>query len=104
MLSNSLAAHFTQQRVASRAARECAAVRVDREVAEDFTELLPNPLGGEVEHVGRGSQPLVASQNKPPIVARGAEQFGSADHFIESDVDPAQPQPPSQARKHPVSG
>jgi hypothetical protein len=32
------------------------------------------------------------------------EQLSSAQHFIEGDVDPAQPQPTSQARKHTVGG
>jgi len=55
LLSNRLSTDLVQQRVAARAARERAAVWVDREAVEDFAKLLPNSLGGEVECIGRGS-------------------------------------------------
>ena len=55
LLFNRLSADFAQQSVASRAAGERTAVGVDREAEEDFMKLLPNPLGGEVERIGRGS-------------------------------------------------
>ncbi len=92
-----------QWRVARRASGESLRARIEGESVQHFTQLLAKQIGGQEDHVGRGTQALVAGHHDTSLLARAAQQFGSAGGWIEQDVRAHQAQPARQAGEHPVN-